>query len=263
MISKALAECPELAGPQLREAEEEARRSGRRLEDVVLERGLLSKDALLALLSKAWGVPVAKAHSLEAWRAATRLVPASFCRSSPCFPLVSDGKTLTVALAKPDPLCIDSITIVTGLKVSWEVALAADIMDAIDRTYGKASGRGIRLDPEPHRDDRPSPAVGIVNVIFQRAMKSNAPEMRLEAAGEKRFVVIWMIGGAAQSQELPATYRKAIAARIKIMAKMDIQLTDKPQKGRIVVKYKGQEAAWDVETKPSPDGEGFILRRAG
>jgi hypothetical protein len=61
--------------------------------------------------------------------------------------------------------------------------------------------------------------------------------------------------------KIPAAYKRAIVARVKIISNLDISEHRKPQSGKIFIRYQGKELEYRVETTPTVGGqEDAVLR---
>src|SRR5207245_4182719 len=95
-------------------------------------------------------------------------------------------------------------------------------------------------------DENDSAVIRLANQIIVDAYKSRASDIHIEPYGTQKDTVIRyrIDGSCAEYQKIPGAYRRAIVARIKIMAQLDIAERRKPQDGKI--KFKGA----DRETAP-------------
>jgi type II secretory ATPase GspE/PulE/Tfp pilus assembly ATPase PilB-like protein len=63
------------------------------------------------------------------------------------------------------------------------------------------------------------------------------------------------------AHKIPASFRRAIISRIKILAQLDISEHRRPQSGKILFKYKNQQLEFRVEVTPTAGGnEDAVLR---
>jgi len=68
-------------------------------------------------------------------------------------------------------------------------------------------------------------------------------------------------GGCAEYQKIPGAYRRAIVARIKIMAQLDIAERRKPQDGKIKFKVADREIELRVATIPTANQNEDVVMR--
>ncbi|MFN9066901.1 MAG: type IV-A pilus assembly ATPase PilB, partial [Bdellovibrionales bacterium] len=105
------------------------------------------------------------------------------------------------------------------------------------------------------------PIVKFVNIVLSEAIKKKVADIHFEPY-EKRYRVRFRIdGNLIESASPPPGTSQAIAARIKIMSKLDIAEKRLPQDGRLKVKtVRGKEMDFRVSTLPTLWGEKIVLR---
>ncbi len=105
--------------------------------------------------------------------------------------------------------------------------------------------------------------VKLVNKIIVDAYQQGASDIHIEPAPgkEKTLVRFRKDGSLTKYIEVPASYRNAMAARIKIMCDLDISERRKPQDGKIKFKKFGPlDIELRVATIPSVGGEDVVMR---
>ncbi len=105
--------------------------------------------------------------------------------------------------------------------------------------------------------------VKLVNKIIVDAYQQDASDIHIEPAPgkEKTLVRFRKDGSLTKYIEVPASYRNAMAARIKIMCDLDISERRKPQDGKIKFKKFGPlDIELRVATIPSVGGEDVVMR---
>jgi type II secretory ATPase GspE/PulE/Tfp pilus assembly ATPase PilB-like protein len=106
--------------------------------------------------------------------------------------------------------------------------------------------------------------VKLVNKIIVDAYRQNASDIHVEPRpGKDKTVIRFRKDGSLEPYiEIPATYRNAITARIKIMCDLDISERRKPQDGKIKFKKYGPlDIELRVATIPSAGGVEDIVMR--
>ncbi len=105
--------------------------------------------------------------------------------------------------------------------------------------------------------------VKLVNKIIIDAYQQGATDIHIEPGPgkEKTLVRFRKDGSLTKYIEVPASYRNAMAARIKIMCDLDISERRKPQDGKIKFKKFGPlDIELRVATIPSVGGEDVVMR---
>ncbi len=105
-----------------------------------------------------------------------------------------------------------------------------------------------------------APVVKIVNLIFVEALRRRASDIHLEPL-EKKFRVRFRIDGVLyEVVSPPKRIERAVIARVKLMAKMDLAEKRLPQDGRIMLDIGGRPIDFRVSTLPGIYGESVVLR---
>ncbi|HOK80585.1 MAG TPA: ATPase, T2SS/T4P/T4SS family, partial [bacterium] len=105
-----------------------------------------------------------------------------------------------------------------------------------------------------------APVVKIVNLIFVEALRRRASDIHLEPL-EKKFRVRFRIDGVLyEVVSPPKRVERAVIARVKLMAKMDLAEKRLPQDGRIMLDIGGRPIDFRVSTLPGIYGESVVLR---
>ena len=113
-------------------------------------------------------------------------------------------------------------------------------------------------------DENDSAVVRLANQIVIDAYKEGASDIHIEPNSEKRETLIRfrVDGSCHEYQKVPPSYRRALASRFKIMARLDISERRKPQDGKIKFKLPDREIELRVATIPTSgvDNEDIVMR---
>jgi type II secretion system protein E len=105
-----------------------------------------------------------------------------------------------------------------------------------------------------------APIVKIVNIMVMQAVKERASDIHIEPE-EDNFRVRYRIDGILREVNiLPKNLQSAVISRVKILAKMDIAESRKPQDGRIRLKVESRDLDIRVSTFPTVHGENIVMR---
>ena len=252
----------------------------------VIESGLV--DPNKAILAAGWeyGLPVI---DLEAVRLAA-LPPASdypikILQSLNVLPLARHGHRLTVAVPYPATLTqLDELQFATGLSVEGILAPVAQItlalnsylaqnergmldeLDELDDAVSSLSivqtsdGNEVPLE-ESSQNSEDAPIVKFVNKILLDAIHRGASDIHFEPY-ETRYRIRFRIDGMLiEVARPPFAMRNRIAARLKIMARLDISERRLPQDGAIKLKLsRTRSLSFRVNSLPTVYGEKLALR---
>lgn len=197
------------------------------------------------------------------------------------FPLEKVGKQLKLAMA--DPLDLDAIQFVqfkTNVTVVPVVAAANDIRNTIERYYQMDDdiediikniryNKGVELieDDEVNENSvdlkkksQTPPIVRIVNMIIQKAARSNASDIHIEPQ-EKIVNVRYRVDGVMNhAMQLPKWIIGGVVSRVKIMASLDIAERRIPQDGKLKMRFEGRVYDVRISTLPTKFGEKVVMR---
>tara|TARA_R110001599_G_scaffold507_2_gene2179 strand:- start:1717 stop:3474 length:1758 start_codon:yes stop_codon:yes gene_type:complete len=252
----------------------------------VIESGLV--DAIEATVAAGWeyGLPVV---DLEALRLNT-LPPAAdypikVLQNLNILPLARHGHRLTVAVPYPATLTqLDELQFATGLSVEGVLApvdqitvalnnyLAQnergmfdeldDIDDAVSSLNVVQSNDGSEVPlEESSQNSEDAPIVKFVNKILLDAIRRGASDIHFEPYETLYRVRFRVDGMLIEVARPPFAMRNRIAARLKIMARLDISERRLPQDGAIKLKLsRTRSLDFRVNSLPTVYGEKLVLR---
>ncbi|MBI4560960.1 MAG: type II/IV secretion system protein, partial [Candidatus Rokubacteria bacterium] len=112
-------------------------------------------------------------------------------------------------------------------------------------------------------DENDSTFVRLANQIIVDAYKARASDIHIEPYGPQKDTVIRIRvdGTCMEYQKVPAAYRRAVVARLKIMSQLDIAERRKPQDGKIKFRMPDREIELRVATVPTAGGNEDIVMR--
>ncbi|UYG01976.1 type IV-A pilus assembly ATPase PilB [Halomonas sp. LR3S48] len=268
-------------------AEYEAREAETSLLQHVIDAGLVT--ARQGTLCAAWeyGLPLV---DLDALRLAS-LPPANdypekLLRKLCVVPLSRRGHRLTVAVPYPSTLALlDELQFATGLSIEavlcpvdqllpvLEAYLAQHESSMMDELAGVDDAvselefdEGVDISDERANDAASSgaddaPIVKFVNKILLDAIRRGASDIHFEPYETSYRVRMRVDGMLMESARPPFAMRARIAARLKVMARLDISERRLPQDGAIKLKVsKTRSIDFRVNSLPTVYGEKIVLR---
>jgi general secretion pathway protein E len=249
-----------------------ATESGQRLDQVLLQLGLVTERGLAEAYATLLGVPIAgPARYPEAPLFPERLTP-RFLRTARAVPVAVEQDILVLAVADAlDEFTPAAVAAATGLPVRLEVAVPIELEAAFGRLYpegeaaegasGGDGGEALEEDAERLKDlASEAPVIRLVNQLIGRAVETHASDIHIEPF-EDRLRVRYRYDGVLHEADSPsARLAPAIISRIKIMSKLDIAERRLPQDGRIKLAVRGTEVDFRVSTTPTLYGEKLVLR---
>jgi type II secretion system protein E len=265
---------PEVLEEGLARAKSERRRLGEALTTM----NAVSQDDVLRALATQQGLPFVAADELPSTPPLIKNLSPKYLRQYTACPIAVDTSTITVATADPtNPLLLDELRQMLGLRVALCVAPPAAILEAIERAYGASTplqkiveGMGspeAAADSEGEADvnqlrDMASeaPVVRLVGLLIDEAVAAEASDIHIEPY-EDRLRIRYRLDGILHDRESPPRrLQAALTSRIKLMAEMNIAERRLPQDGRIRVTAGDRRVDIRVSTVPTVHGESLVMR---
>jgi general secretion pathway protein E len=250
-----------------------AAESGQRLDQVLIQLGLVTERGLAEAYAALLGVPIASPARYPQAPLFPERLAIRFLRTARALPLAIESDVLVLAVADAlDDFTPAAIAAATGHRVRLEIAVPIELEAAFTRLYpdgepGDAAagdtdhGAGLEEDAERLKDlASEAPVIRLVNQIIGRAVETHASDIHIEPF-EDRLRVRYRYDGVLHEADSPtARLAPAIISRIKIMSKLDIAERRLPQDGRIKMAVRGTDIDFRVSTIPSLYGEKVVLR---
>lgn len=292
-VSEILVERKLLTAEKLKEADDNARKNGKSLQQAVLDMNLMGKAQLLKALSEDWQVKAVDLTQMDVDSETAKIIPEAVARRHQAIPFAKEENVLFVAMADPrDFFVSEDIQLRTGLEIQPYLALPQDILSALDNAYGKGEGMVmnkliadvVKKEEMPEGDvqvqkeeakteitdvDASAPEVEkLVNAIILGALSMKASDIHIEpfedpTGKQSKILLRYRVDGRLLPGPftVPWSYRSAIAAKIKIMTNsMNITERRVPQSGRIQILAQGNPIEFRVEMVPTVYGESCVMR---
>lgn len=255
-------------------ARQVAVQTGKRVEAVLIQLGLLTERGLAEAYAELLDLPLANtARYPSDGSLFGDCLSARFLRQARSLPVALDDDAVVLATADPlDTFTPAAVAAATGRRVRLEVAVPIELEAALERLFPSedhaADAPSDETADAPLEDDTErlkdlaseAPVIRLVNQILTRAVETNASDVHFEPF-EDRFRVRYRYDGVLhEAENPPRRLAAAITSRIKIMARLDIAERRLPQDGRIRLAVRGQEIDFRVSTAPSLHGETVVMR---
>ena len=258
-----------------------AQKNKKNLVSYLVENNFADSKSIAVAASVEFGVPLFDVNSIDFEQIATSSVSESLIKKHHAIPLFKRGKRLYVGVSDPTNLqALDEFKFHSGLTTEAvlleESKLTALIDKIIEEKENEEMGsfddgdfedldlETIDEDTKSEEDDAgadEAPIVRFVNKILLDAIKKGASDLHFEPY-EKRYRVRFRIDGIlAEVASPPINLATRIAARLKVMSKLDISEKRMPQDGRIKLKLsKTKSIDFRVSTLPTLFGEKIVMR---
>ncbi|RZI40694.1 GspE/PulE family protein [Herbaspirillum sp. HC18] len=273
-----------LSAAELELAARSARRKSDDIEEILIREFQVKPASIGQALSKHFGVPYEpfKADRVKPVDLLKNL-KREFVEQSQWVP-IEEGQEGTVILAI-DPEHVRNARIINNVfpkaKLVYRVATLRDFKQTIDQFFGAeadltsvgdllsgmedgADDDGSELSEADLSAAAENELVKLVNKIIIDAYRQNASDIHIEPRpGKEKTMIRFRKDGSLEPYiEIPASYRNALSARIKIMCDLDISERRKPQDGKIKFKkFAPLDIELRVATIPSAGGVEDIVMR--
>ena len=266
---------------QLQKAATLAHRENVSMDTLLINTFHVGKTDLGRSLSQYHRVPFIEFQpGMEKPRALMKGLKVPFLRKNAWVPLRIENGAIIIALADPGNLeIIDEIKAVfAGRALRFFVGLRQDILSMIDlfadhlKEPDPIDDILVQLEtdiqnaepPEADYSEQDSTVVQLVNKIILDALEQGASDIHIEPyAGALDTQIRFRVDGICRLyRNMPASYKKAVVSRVKVMADMDIAERRRPQDGKIRFGRYGRDSVeLRVATIPTQgDIEDVVIR---
>lgn len=256
---------------QLDEVLAEQEETGKALSRILIEKGFLTEDDLLAILADQAGYEFVDLTEYAIDPTASGLVPDQIARRYLLIPIGFDEDRLVVAMSDPqNVIARDDVGRVTGRELDVVVAAQAAIIDALDRvarmeTDVEALTGEIRGDEDEELAGltevvEDAPVVRLANMLIAQAVTDRASDIHIEPQAKNVRIRYRIDGVLHEHMVSPKSVQNSLISRLKIMSEMDISERRIPQDGRITMSVSGREIDLRAACVPTVWGEKFVMR---
>jgi type IV pilus assembly protein PilB len=260
-----------------------AKESNTNLVSHLVANGLADAREIAIAASQEFGVPLLDLSAIQPDLDTVRLVSDKLLSKHRVLPLVRRGKRLFVAVSDPTNLhALDEIKFQTGLSVEAVIVeedklqqiagktieqvdtqmpgLADDDLDLenLDISGGEdeLEGEGVGRD-----DVEDAPIVRFVNKVLLDAIKKGASDIHFEPYEKTYRIRLRLDGYLKELASPPVQLGIKLAARLKVMSRLDIAERRVPQDGRIKMRIsKNRAIDFRVSSCPTLFGEKIVAR---
>ncbi|WP_285418176.1 type IV-A pilus assembly ATPase PilB [Pseudomonas sp. efr-133-TYG-5] len=279
-LAKKLVQAELLTEKNAQQAWQQAQRNRLSLVSYLVQNKLVKSWQVAEIASEHFGMALLDLNCLDKETQPKGLVSEKLVRQHHALPLWRRGNKLFVGISDPsNHQAINDIQFSTGL--STEAILVEDdkLTDAIEKFFDTHTS-GLEdmadvdldgLDVESIDDSRQdtlggldaddAPVVRFVHKMLLDAIKSGSSDLHFEPYEKNYRVRVRTDGILREVAKPPIQLAGRIAARLKVMASLDISERRKPQDGRIKMRLsKSKSIDFRVNTLPTLWGEKVVIR---
>ena len=259
---------------QLQPLLDEAERSGRPLQEIVLDSKLVSETNLTKMFAEYIDIPYVEIDPRDIPSEVLNRIPERIARqyNAVIFQIDEDG---LVHLAMDDPDDVQATNFIekqVGSNIRIYIAARDNILQCLENYRGDVNQELNEVIDVQREDDgseqqvseadvaEDSPIAQTVNLLLEYAIRSQASDIHIEP--RENFVQVrYRIDGVLKEvNQLPRNVLGALVSRIKILSNLKIDERRVPQDGRFKIKVAGKQYALRVSTLPIADGEKVVMR---
>ena len=266
---------------QLQKAEKEAAKTGEKLTDFLIKKGMIKEEELARLQAYILGIPFVNLEEETVPKEVLQIIPEPIASKHNIVAFRRSGKNLEVAMLDPSDLqTIEFIRKKAGLKILPRITSQASIKNVL-RQYQKSLqaefGELIEKEakiisvPEGNETEELSaddlekaaqdlPIIKIVDTLLKHAILQKVSDIHIEPT-EKEVIVRYRIDGILHdAMILPSQVQSSIVARLKVLANLKLDEHRLPQDGRFKIETDDYKISFRVSILPVYNGEKIVMR---
>jgi type IV pilus assembly protein PilB len=269
---------------QLLEVQDKRQSAKKPVQDLLVESGYIKEEDLFNAAKKVFPCPIIDLARVTIDFSVIKLVPFERAMYHGVLPLKKEGDMLLAAMSDPtDIMARDEIGFVSHLHIKPVLCRQAQLASYIHKyfeaqdtvhdilkntiedanigsIYSEMIKQGDALDIANLKDDDDPAFIKLVNKLLSDAVDARASDVHIEPQ-QNAIDVRYRIDGHLKSIiKMPGELRHRLAARIKIIANLDIAEQRKAQDGRIKILIHGKEIDLRISVIPVFHGEKIVLR---
>lgn len=237
------------------------------LASLLTERAGVAEREVVLARAEHWRLPYLDPSDYRIVASNHDRIPEPLARTHEVYPLFVLDQTITLLATQPPELTLlDQIRLQTGCEIDVCLTAPRDLRHLLDWGYGGFENAGRtesdsdQLWSQVLADASDAPAVKLVNILLDQAAMAGASDVHIDPEQDTLRVRFRVDGVLREVPAPPRSMHSAIVSRVKILARMDIAETRKPQDGQFKFAVGGEEIDVRVSTLPTTFGEAVVLR---
>ena len=282
---------------QLDAAQQEANKNGVKVDDVLIEKKIVSEEQLIKLKAYILGIPFVSLEKENIPLEVLQIIPEPIAHKYSIVAFRKTGSELEVAMTDPEDIqTIEfihkkaNLTILPRLTNPQSIAMVLkQYQKSMEEEFSDlfaAKGEGVEENEagefaslegkiisapkdEEKVDQKPEdlakaaedlPVVKIVDSLLRHAITQSASDIHIEPT-EKEVIVRYRIDGILHdAMTLPKKLQQGVAARIKVLSNLRLDEHRLPQDGRFKLETTEFKISFRVSIIPVYDGEKIVMR---
>ncbi len=260
-------------------ATEQARKDNIPFVAYLVDNKLARDKDIAGVAARSFNLPLFDIDALDIDQDVMRLVDAKLMRQHHALPLYKRGSRLFVGVIDPtNQRVLEDIKFQTRLDIEPVIVSEAQISKALakaleapatsmsddevgDLDFSNQGDAAAKIETLTESDAEDAPVVRFINQVIIQAINRGASDIHFEPYEKIYRVRFRQDGMLDEIYKPPVAMAPRLAARLKIMAQMDIAERRVPQDGRIKLYLTRQRAIdFRVNTLPTMWGEKVVMR---
>ncbi len=202
----------------------------------------------------------------------TDQIPVEFWQRHRIVPVSSEDDRVTVGIDENTPVeVLEDVRLTLNKDVRPVRMSTEEIDEALRRLVLNTETPGIdegddenalRLDGSSDLmgDAAGAPVVRLINSMFLRAMQTRASDIHIEPFEDDTIIRMRIDGVLHETTRVPRSRHSQISARLKVMSKLDLAESRRPQDGRLQVHSGERHIDVRLSVVPTLHGERLVMR---
>ena len=253
------------------DAANSSRELGKKIDDILIFRGLIKQKALSQLMAGHLKVPYVDVGKISIPDNVLALIPEKLARKYRVVPFALKDRVLSIVMEDPSDFeAIEFIKRHTGLSISPHYADAEEIRRALGQykrniraEFDKVIAENIKK-TNPETDLQKAavdlPIIKVLETIIEYASAERASDVHIETQSANVIVRFRIDGDLKDIISLPRGIETALVARIKILSNLKLDERRVPQDGRHKFKIDDDIIALRISIIPGFYGENVVMR---
>jgi type IV pilus assembly protein PilB len=276
VLEKFLVDTKLIKEDQLEQLKKDAETQKIDLEDLLLEKGIVTDEQLLAFKGQIANAQVIDLRNVEFAPDVLGLIPEPIARRHLIIAFAKDKDYLSLAMFDPEDLQTkEFIKKKTGLTIRTFVSSKKSIEFGLSKYHSSIEGEFTNLLKEggvtsaKNEQDlnealkkmaEQIPIIRVVDTLLEYAVFEKASDIHIEPEEDKVVVRYRIDGILHEVMTLPKVVQGALVARIKVLSNLKIDEHRLPQDGRFKIEKDDYAVSLRVSTIPIFDGEKVVMR---
>lgn len=264
---------------QAKAVEMESQRTGKKQEEIIIEKNLLSEDDLFKFKSDILKIPFKNVDPIEIQDNLFEIIPKDTAKVYKFVPIGGTEKKLDIGMVYPEDLQSQQALRFLSTQKSFQYKVFLISISNYNQIFKKYLGlerktkellSEIKIEEKPKEETKAkeaisrisekAPIVKIVSSLLESAVEKNASDIHIEPLEEKIRIRFRINGELNTVLELPYNLLSSLVARIKILSNLRIDETRLPQDGRFSQEILKRKIDFRVATFPTLFGEKVAIR---